>query len=263
MQNSSACETDCVSPNSWAVGVAVGTGNFSNPLHDGKERKLSVLPSFYYYGEKFYIENTKLGYIFEENEHWVFKAEGKFNNDGLYFNETPFDGLIIAGLLGPGNFVEPDESVSVSEVDRKLSYLGGFATDYYFTPDLKVSAGAYFDVSNVHNGYNLVTGIHYRKQIKDFYYSASLGVEHYSEKLNQYYYGLTAEDGTSYDKFLVGSNTNLSLSLSAGYRLNKYFSLVGQYNYQKLGKGMTVSPLVEDKYTSLFFIGISAQYGGN
>ena len=108
-----------------------------------------------------------------------------------------------------------------------------------------------------------MSGVHYRKQVKSFYYSASFGIEHFSQKLNQYYYGLTAEDGTSYDKFNVGSNTNYSLSLSAGYRLNKYFSLVGQYNYQKLGKGMTVSPLVKDDYTSLFFLGISAQYGSN
>lgn len=258
-----ACEVNCVSSDSWAVGIAVGSGKLTNPLHDAKDRQISVLPSFYYYGEQFYIENTTLGYVFEESNDWVVKLEGKFNTDGLYFNETALDSLIIAGMLGPGNFEEPEDFVSVSEVDRKLSYLGGLATDYYVTDNFLVSAGAYYDVTNVHNGFSLSAGVHYRANIHNFYYAASLNIEHASEKLNQYYYGLTPEDGTSYDKFNVDANTNYSLTLSTSYRLTKHFSVFAQYDYQKLGSNMTVSPLVEEEYSQFFFIGVSGQIGSD
>ena len=258
-----ACEVDCVEQNSWAVGIGLGVGEFENPLHDGKDRNIAVLPSFYYYGERFYAENTELGYVLVETNDWLFKIKGKFNNDGLYFNDSFVDDLIVAGAFGPGNFEEPDESVSSSAVDRDLSYMAGIAGDYFVTDNLQLSAGIYHDVTDVHHGYSIGYGAQYIWQQDNWFFAAGLGAEFSDSDLNQYYYGLRPEDGTAYASFELGSNTNVIGNVSFAYRINKHFSFIGRYQYKWLGSEMTVSPLVEDDHTSFFFVGISSQFGSN
>jgi len=258
-----ACENDCVYENSWALGLAVGIGDFSNPLHDGADRNIAVLPSFYFYSERFYIENTEIGYVIEENENWLVKVKGNFNNDGLYFNETKFDGLIISGLLGPGWFEEPDESVSANEVERKYSYMAGIGADYFVNDNIMLSAGVYHDVTNVHNGYSMNTSAQYILQRGDWRFQLGIGAEFKDSDLTNYYYGLREEDGTSYASFKVDSNINLSASTSLAYRITDNFYLTGRYYHEWLGSSMTVSPLVEDDYTRFFFIGITGQFGSH
>lgn len=257
-----ACESDCVLENSWAIGIGVGLGEHSTPLHNGKDRNIAVLPSFYYYGEKFYIENTEIGYVLEESDDWIISLKGKFNNDGLYFNESAFDGLVISGAFGPGNFEDPD-TVSVNEVDRDYSYLAGFSSKYFLNENISFSFGAYHDVTAVHDGYSVSAGTDYVWAQDRWRLQVGLAVDFSDSDLNNYYYGLREEDGTSYAEFKLGSNTNVSASTSFAYRLNDNFSIIARYSYQWLGSSMTVSPLVEDDHTTLFFIGISGQYGSN
>lgn len=260
----SACGTDCVIENTWAIGVGVGLGEYSNPLYDGKDRNVAVLPSFYYYGENFYIENTEIAYVLEEDESWVISLKGKFNNDGLYFNESDFGGFIVSGFQSPGNFGEPEpDSVSVGEVDRDYSYLAGFSSKYLLNDHISFSFAAYHDITNVHNGYSISAGSQYTWTNKRWRFQVGFGIEFSDSDLNNYYFGLREEDGTSFAKFKIGSNSNISASTSFAYRLNENFSLIGRYNYQKLGSSMTISPLVEDNHTTMFFIGISGQYGSH
>lgn len=257
-----ACESNCVFENTWAVGLGIGLGNYSNPLHDGKDRSLSALPSFYYYGEKLYIENTEIGYVLEENNNWLISLKGKFNNDGLYFNESAFDSLIISGLLGPGNFGEPDK-VSVNEVDRDYSYLAGLSSKYFLNDNIRFSLAAYHDVTGVHDGYSITGGTDFIWFRDSWSFQAGVAIEFFDSDLNNYYYGLREEDGTSYLEVKLGSNSNISASAHFAYRLNENFSIIASYSYQKLGSAMTISPLVEDHHATIFFIGISGQYGSD
>jgi len=259
-EESNACGNDCVIENTWAVGVGVGLGEHSNPLHDAKDRNVAFLPSFYYYGESFYIENTEIGYVLEDNDNWVISLKGKFNNDGLYFNESDFGGLIVSGLQSPGNFGDPDK-VSVGEVDRNYSYLAGIASKFFLNENISFSLAAYHDVTNVHNGYSITAGTQFVWTKKRWRFQTALGVDFSDSDLNNYYYGLREQDGTSYANFKLGSNSNISASTSFAYRINDNFSLIGRYSYQWLGSSMTVSPLAEKDYATLFFIGISGQYG--
>ncbi|TPH14566.1 MipA/OmpV family protein [Litorilituus lipolyticus] len=258
-----ACDSDCVKEDSWAAGIAVGFGKYSNPLHDGKDRNVSVLPSFYYYGEKFYIENTEVGYVLEENADWMLTLKGKFNNDGLYFNESKFDSIIISDMLGPGWFEEPDESVSVDEVDRKYSYMAGLGANYFLNENFMLTAGAYHDITGVHYGYSLSTSAQYFLQRNNWQWQAGVGIEYKNSDLTNYYYGLRPEDGTSYVDFNVKSTINFSASATASYRLNDNFFLTASYYYEWLDSNMTISPIVEDTHTQFFFLGITAQYGSN
>lgn len=258
-----ACESDCVNENSWSIGLALGHGSYSNPLHNSEERNVSILPSFYYYGESFYIENTEIGYVIEENENWMLTLKGKFNNDGLYFNKTKFDSVFASGLLGPGQFEEPDESVSANEVERDYSYMAGFGATYFFSDNLKLTAGAYHDITEVHHGLSLSTSAHYFWESGNWQIQAGITIEHKSRELSNYYYGLRPEDGTSYANFDVKSQTNPSFSHSISYRLSDNFYLIGRYYYEWLDSEMTISPLVEDSNTQFFFMGITGQVGSN
>lgn len=257
------CTYDCVATDSWAIGLGLGYGKFFNPLHDGKEKNLSILPSFYYYADNFYIENTELGYVFYESQAFTLKIKGKFNNDGLYFNDSLLDSFLISSLAGPGNFGEPPEYVSANEVERDYSYMGGLGVDYYLNDTISFSSGIYHDVTNVHNGHQINLAAYYTKQTDKWRFQASFGFEYASQDLNDYYYGLRLEDNTAYAEFELSRNVNASSSISFDYKIFENLSITARYQYTKLGNNMTVSPLVEKHQAGLFFIGVSSQIGSH
>jgi len=181
----------------------------------------------------------------------------------LYFNDSFIDDFLVAGAFGPGNFGGDGDTVSSTEVERDLSYMAGLAGDYFVSDNFKLSAGIYHDVTGVHHGYSIGYGAQYTWQQEPWFFALGVGGEFSDSDLNQYYYGLRAEDGTAFDRFDVGSNSNVITNFAFAYRINKHLSFIGRYQYKWLGSAMTVSPLVEDESTSFFFIGISAQYGSN
>lgn len=254
------CDVNCVAPNSWALGLGLGYGKLVNPLYDGKDKNLAVLPSFYFYGDAFYIENSTLGYVLHESDLVTFKLEGMFNTDGLYFNDSLLDPFFISAVLGPGNF-EGGEHVSANEVERDYSYMGGAAIDYFFNDFVSVSSGIYYDLTKVHHGYQFNISTHYTYAANNWQFNASIGANYSSQNLNNYYYGLREEDLTSYADFVLDDNLNVFLSLTYDYRISTNLSLIARFHQTWFGSGMTVSPLVEKHQSAMFFIGISTKFG--
>lgn len=258
-----ACEDECVEKDSWAVGIAVGAGKFNNPVHDGKERNVSLLPSVYYYGERFYVENTVMGYTFYESDLVSIDFKGAFNKDGLYFNDSFIDSLIIADFMSPGNFGEP-EVVSANDVDRELSYMGGVGVDFFLTDSLQVSIGAANDISGVHNGHQFGLTLSHRYQTGDFILRTGIGAEYRNGELNNYYYGLTStEIPAILDGIQIESGINRSFSFSVSYKIDEHYSLIALYKYDKLPTSITISPLIDKSSSDFYFMGFSYQFGSD
>lgn len=96
------CEPDCVPVGDWRVSVGLGAGMRSNPLHQGEDTPLVVLPEVSYYGERFFLENLEMGFtLFEDRRHQLnlLLTPGY---DQMYFNRwDPFN-FSGSGGFSPG-----------------------------------------------------------------------------------------------------------------------------------------------------------------
>lgn len=266
IQNSAAsatgCEVECVEKNSWAIGIAVGFAELENPVHDGKEFDFNVLPSFYYYADKFYIENTMIGYTLHENESMSIDLKGAFNKDGVYFNDSFLNTLIIADFITPGWVGGEVQTASGNDVERDLSYMGGMSADFFLSDSLQISVGAAHDITDVHNGFQVNLMFSNRYENGSFLLQTGMGVEYRSADLNDYYYGLSdTEVITILEGYQADGGINANLSIMAAYRINQSFSVIAHYKYEKLASELVESPLIEDSYSDFYFIGLSYQFG--
>ncbi|MGL5396531.1 MAG: MipA/OmpV family protein, partial [Shewanella sp.] len=57
-----AKEIETVSAGDWQISLAAGYGALENPRAKVENINTWILPTWYYYGENFYVENFTLGY---------------------------------------------------------------------------------------------------------------------------------------------------------------------------------------------------------
>lgn len=102
----------------WRVSVGLGAGMRSNPLHQGEDIPLIVLPEVSYYGERFFLENLEMGFtLFEDRRHQLnlLLTPGY---DQMYFNRwDPFNftgsgGFFASSGGGPG--IASNYSINIS-----------------------------------------------------------------------------------------------------------------------------------------------------
>ncbi|MGP1609689.1 MAG: MipA/OmpV family protein, partial [Burkholderiales bacterium] len=102
------CEPDCVAVGDWRVSVGLGAGMRSNPLHQGEDIPLIVLPEVSYYGERFFLDNLEMGFTLFENRRHQFNLLLTPGYDQMYFNRwDPFNftdggGFMASASGGPG-----------------------------------------------------------------------------------------------------------------------------------------------------------------
>lgn len=122
-----AKEIETVSTGEWQISLAVGYGLLENPRVKVDNISSWVLPSWYYYGENFYVENFTLGYSLYESESFIIDLQTRFNEDGFFYEFDGLNKLLLSDILG---FTPVNESLNpkiktFEEIERNLSYLAG------------------------------------------------------------------------------------------------------------------------------------------
>ncbi|MBR9727929.1 MipA/OmpV family protein [Shewanella intestini] len=267
----SNCTYHCVFADSWALGIGLGHGEYTNPLHQGDRDSFNLLPAFYFYADNFYIENLSLGYTLFENQQFAFDIVSELNQDGLYFQDrdiTPFllsENTRLFPLLPGGMLPEttPEITSPPNDVERHLSYLAGVSIDYYLHPNWTLSLSALTDVTAVHHGQQFETNITYYQQLDALSLSVSTGLTYLSDDIVDYYYGYNEFDFPEHELKYQGERAiNHHIKVSTQYALTKNFSLVMQYSFEQLHSEIENSLLVKDGYRSVYFIGISGHIEG-
>ena len=106
----------------WSIGVNLGIGQRSAFITGQDALDIHVLPSFYYYGEHWFLDNGTLGYTFEQQEDYAFSFIGEVNPYGLYFEQSAFgESFNSLYLLSPN-------SVSGEGTDGSSEDLKGLVT---------------------------------------------------------------------------------------------------------------------------------------
>lgn len=109
------CEPDCVAVGDWRVSVGLGLGMRSNPLHQGEDIPLLVLPEVSYYGERFFLDNLEMGFTLFEDRRHQFNLLVTPGYDQMYFNRwDPFNFTGSGGFFPSATSAPPTAAASFS-----------------------------------------------------------------------------------------------------------------------------------------------------
>ncbi|WP_371186200.1 MipA/OmpV family protein [Thalassotalea maritima] len=240
--------------NQWQFAMSFGYGSIETPIANHQNLDIYILPNISYYGERFFIDNTTLGYALYEQGPWFVDVVGKLNEDGLYFKFDNVGALAAVGL----DFGRGWSGFDIASVERDVSYLAGIAVNYE-TPLIQTSVRFYQDISSVHNGSELEVSAAKYVNIADWLLTGEVSITHKSHELLSYYYQLARNESV----MMIGtytplhSGTNINAKFVADYRLTEQLSFSFSYRQTWLTDEITNSPIVDTDSIAMFFSGVT------
>ncbi len=256
------CEPgSCIEVGKWQFSVSIGLGLRTNPLNDGDNIPLVLLPQLSYYGERFFVENLDAGFSLVENSKTLFNLIATPSYDGVFFNRWDPGNLFVdigsvadAGA-GTAEDSAPDDNITEINANelstRQFSYLGGLEFSYE-TKFGTLQSSILTDISRRHSGSEIRFA--YQHTVNR-HFSTTVGFTWKDKKLTDYYYGIDADEVVDdRGRYEPGPSVNPFVRLSttsdqeiAGWRLS--------FEVQKLDRQITRSPIVDEDYVVTFFVG--------
>ena len=282
-------DADCRLVGDWEFGLIVGLGGRTNPLVNGDDQPIILVPQFSWYGEHFFVENFEFGFTFIDKPAHMFNFLVQPGFDHIYFDDISLGNFTLDLNLGGGGYsgaeyISNGPSITdgssddpstiplpgrdIPQVDliddiksRKIAFLGGFEYSYY-RGNWQNQIQALSDVSGVHGGNEFRISSAYHLQNNSSLYTFAVGLAWQSEALLDYYYGI--------DQGEIDSAPTLAFEAKAGVsgfakfswekKLNDRWSLLSTLQYRKLDSSLVASPLVEESGVATAFIGGSYHF---
>lgn len=263
------CEQDvqCLNQGQWQFGIALGLGLASNPLKDGDNIPLLVLPDIAWYGDAAYFDNGELGYQWLENENTTFVTYMEFDKERAYFSFW-HPANILSAITKTSHFVdvtssaiEGPEKLSIDKItDRDWAILAG-GRWYHHNGNNEWQISAVRDISNTHSGSKLILSYQRAWQWSNVNLRTEFALLWKSTKLLNYYYGVRQSDRVDPSFFYQAKGGwQPVVSISLQKKINEKWQWINKASFQKLNKGMTQSPLVEENNLYLFFSGFAYHF---
>ena len=213
-------------PRGWGAGVAVVAA--TSPYHGGRPVVLPF-PSLTYTGERLSVAGPRVAWCLGRAGGASVSAIATYQFAGILSrrNDSYFD-----GMHNPGGTVE-------GGVELQSFLPGGFRAQLAPKTDLL----GVFDGQEV--GGSLSRGI----KLGNWVVSPGVGATALSRNMVDYYFGVRPEEARpDRPAYAPGSTLNWGPRLTVMCRLTERVSLVASCNYDRLGSGITGSPLIEDNY---------------
>lgn len=248
-EGDSECRTPCTDVGEWQFGIAAGYGYAPNPLVDGDDVVLPLLPRISYYGDHFFLETGTFGFTVFESEQQRLNLQAQPNLDYFFFAES---GSFYQVLTHPFRYGLPGELCP-----RKLTYLA--SVDYsWFHDNWQLKARIGQDISVGHDGIEAAVAASHHWQHGDSSLQTSVGALYRDDRLSRYYYGVTAEETEWLEKrYQPEASWSPYLSLTAEHRLSEQLSLLGLLAAQRPASEIYASPLVQDRWFLASFVGVA------
>ena len=263
-------EPNCVPVGEWHFSVALGAGVYTNPLHGGKHIPLVLIPYVSYYDEKFFIENTTIGYTLLDQAGWNISLVGQLNHEQAFFERWHPNNIFVAsahssfinGEIAADNV---ERTIDVQDVShRDWAYDSGLLINWYLTSKSQLTLEVLHDISNVYQGAHATIDYRYRTTfgfIKKSKLELATGISWKSSQLTNYYYGLSEKDT---DDSLLHYRANAAWSpyigLAFNKRLSKDWQLKVNIKREFLSNSITNSPLIRKNHVDTVFLGVKYVY---
>ncbi|QDP00770.1 MipA/OmpV family protein [Thalassotalea sp. PS06] len=257
----------------WHLGMAAGYGKVDNPVYQGRDIPLVLIPKLEFYWGDFAINNSQLIYTPWQNHSTTFSFLTRINEDGLYF----IDDLLAASagaaflqrpFMSDG---DPNQQKGITPPllrrgdmeridDRKISVLAGMEVNHDWQ-DWRVSAAWYQEISNYHHGDEAFLSIAKAWHGQSHLWLTSLELQYQSEDLLQYYYGTRLTDWIAgFSRFQPDSALNTSIKISYRFNINPQWDFIAEARAQHLDSSLNDSPLLEQQHLYSFFAGFAWSY---
>jgi len=271
-------ENDCVPVGEWQFSIAIGAGVITNPLHDGDNIPLVIVPNFSYYGEQVFIDNNALGFTFYQSDTLSLSAVSQLNRENSFFqrwhpnnifvnsfaNAAPDAPQFDEALDPTGDNGGIDDEINEVELDqvhkRKWALDAGLQVNWFFFQHSHLQVKLLHNINNVYNGLNGQLALE-----QPFTFSAipnnlltlTIGVNWQSKEQVDYYYGIDEQDQVDEELFYQGkASISPYFKLINQYAVNERWSVKLSLQREWLDSSLTNSPLVQDDVIDTFFVGV-------
>ncbi|WP_166108976.1 MipA/OmpV family protein [Pseudoalteromonas sp. Z9A5] len=253
-------EEQQIATEQWYLSLSAGVGVITNPLHGGDNIPLVLIPQVAFYAQQWFFDNGRVGYSFIQTPKHQLNLVSELNTESRFFidwhpkNIFALQGNALSSQLVQDGDSSPAKILNINDIKKRHTALDtGIAYHYVSGPNV-FSIQALHDVTNVYNGLRAGLQWQYHAQIDKLKLKSTMGINYKSAELNNYYYGLNADE-TQFGKIDVGSSWQPYAKIDARWPLSKVNSLrfhVAYYDYS----AMDGSPLFERTYSMTAFIGL-------
>lgn len=252
-----AAQTDA---GEWNFALSVGAGKITTPLSNRDDLQGSVLPAISYYGERFFIENSFIGYTLFEEDDWYLDLTGSLNDDGFFFEFDGinqfgwWDALGMEGYHGGGETIpNPDH---YQDIERNLSYMAGLSLTW-LTAIAEVRLSSLTDVSGVHHGQEQHLSFRKSYNWEKWQWRWHLGAIYNSKKINNYYYNVRPHElNNTSSWFDLTGGINYFYGLTVSYQIDPQWALQAFWQKNQMDSDLLRSSLLRRDHYSSQFIGV-------
>jgi outer membrane protein len=239
----------------WRIGAAFGYGERSNPLVQSDDIPIIVDVDIAWFGDRWFFDNGDAGFTFVDNDTLTASFVGRFNSERVFFSRTNtrFIAVDAAGapLEVPSDFKPPDRNYAL-ELGVELLTDGRWGA---------LQLSGFHDASSTHDGFELSAEYSFSWRRRRLHVEPSLGISYESSDLNDYYFGLSAEEGRgvvpAYD---AGAGINWNTRLRIGYQISREWTVSLIVEYARLNDEAVSSPIVEDRSVRGVFAGLARRF---
>lgn len=253
----------------WDFGIGLGFGEFSNPFVGADDVPAFVSIDLAVYGKRFFFDNGDLGFTLIDKPHFGFNLLATYTTDRIYhsfFNSLGIVTVDAAGTPATGMAGEPT-LVPLDTTEPFFNVMPITLPDRSFALNLGVEAlfsgrwGQFGiqltqDVSGAHNGQEVRAEYGYLWRRGKWSVRPSIGANWKSSRLVDFYYAFLPEENAFLSSIYSGrATTNVFAGLVVGYKITDRLSIVGSFQYERLGSNITASPIIDHDSIRTFFVG--------
>ena len=270
-------EETCVDKSSWHLGIALGVGVRTNPLIDGDDIPLVILPDIAWYADKAYFDNGELGYQWLNQPKVAFETFLQVDRERAFFSFfhpanilIPTESAISDSPATPNSTIDLDLDLDIHNNQRNLSIdqiasrkwaVNAGIRGHYFLSSGEWQIMIQQDVSNVHKGQQVRLEYSHSWLLHDFRLGVRVGADWKSAHLIDYYYGVSQRDTDLSEFYFDGkSGWQNYLSLNAQKPININWSWLANIGYRRLPKSLISSPLIEQNNIRNIFLGVAYRF---
>lgn len=247
-------EAEPESESPWRLGVALGYGQRTNPLKYSDNITVIVDVDIAWFGEHWFFDNGDVGYTLSENDLFTVNLLGRINSDRVFFSKTNTQFISISNSVGESLVVEAEIPDRDYAIEAGVELLADGDWGY-------LQAGAFQDVSRTHKGSEIYAEYSHTFRNGRWFYEPSLGVSWKSQKLNDYYWGVTPDEASAaFPPYEADSGVNYFARFQLSYQLTRKWATLFVVEYERLNHEAAESPLVEEKSVYGAFAGLKYNY---
>jgi outer membrane protein len=242
---------DCAAIGRWNFSVALGAGVRTNPLVNGRDIPLVLVPQFSYYGKRFFIDNLDFGFTLAERGANAFNLIATPGYDRVYFYRSDLQNFFI-GFPNSG-YPPVTESAGTPGATKvpppapRITYLAGPEWTFKYGP-VTGQLDLLRDATGQNSGDEIRAALGMPLLKSKGTVSANIGFTWKSAATVNYYYRVPIlySGSAAFDPFI---KLGYTLPLSSKWRFSAFAE------YERLGNGIADSPIVAEHSVATVFVG--------